>query len=99
MSEADKSSSDASMVHGHAAYVAAAAKETLGSYTSTPMQEAGASDKQAALTEMREAKKAGEEQAGGGGVQKSETLGKVEQFAGKATGCEGMEEEGGKRMQ
>lgn len=60
------------------------------------MQEAGASDKQAALTEMREAKKAGEEQAGGGGVQKSETLGKVEQFAGKATGCEGMEEEGGR---
>ena len=63
------------------------------------MQEAGASDKQAALTEMREAKKASDEQAGGAGVQKSETLGKMEQFAGKATGCEGMEEEGGKRMQ
>ena len=74
-------------------------QETLGSYTSTPMQEAGASDKQAALTEMREAKKSSEEQAGGDGVQKSETLGKVEQLAGKATGCEGMEEEGGKRMQ
>lgn len=88
--------SDPSMLHGHAAYVAAAAKETIGSYASTDMQNAGASDKQAAVEEMRAAKQASDEQ--GGQVSKNETLGKVEQTLGGVTGCEGMEEEGAKRQ-
>lgn len=69
------------------------AQETLGSYTSTDMQNAGSADKQAAVDEMRAAK-----DAQGGDVSKNETLGKVERGLGSVTGCEGMEEEGAKRV-
>ena len=68
----------------------------LGSYTSTDMQNAGASDKQAAVGEMRAAKAQSDAQPGD--VNKNETLGKVEQKLGSVTGCEGMEEEGQKRQ-
>ncbi|KAL6718216.1 hypothetical protein ACLMJK_004304 [Lecanora helva] len=88
--------SDPSMLRGHANYVAAAAKETLGSYTSTDMQSAGAADKNAAVEEMRAAKEASEQQ--GGDVSKNPTVGKVEQSLGNVTGCEGMEEEGARRQ-
>ena len=60
------------------------------------MQNAGASDKQAALEEMRAAKAVGDQQ--GGEVAKNATLGKVEQTLGSATGCEGLEEQGAKRQ-
>ncbi len=60
------------------------------------MQNAGASDKQAALDEMRSAKAQGEQQ--GGELNKNSTLGKVEQTLGGVTGCEGMEDEGAKRQ-
>jgi len=60
------------------------------------MQNGGASDKQAALEEMRAAKAQSDQQ--GGEVGKSATLGKVEQTLGGVTGCEGMEEEGAKRQ-
>ena len=72
-------------------------QETLGSYTSTDMQNSGNSDKQAALGEMRAAKAQRDEQSGGE-VNKNETLGKVEKSLGSVTGCEGMEEEGAKRQ-
>lgn len=91
-----ESGSNPSMLHGHAAYVAAAAKETVGSYTSTDMQNAGSADKQAAVEEMRAAKQASDAQ--GGEISKNQTLGKVEQSLGSVTGCEGMEEEGSKRQ-
>ena len=71
-------------------------QETIGSYTSTDMQNAGASDKQAAIEEMKAAKQLSDEQ--GGQVSKNETLGKAEQTLGSVTGCEGMEEEGAKRQ-
>lgn len=71
-------------------------QETIGSYTSTDIQNAGASDKEAAVEEMRAAKQASDHQ--GGEVNKNETLGKVEQTIGSVTGCEGMEEEGAKRQ-
>ena len=71
-------------------------QETIGSYTSTDMQNAGASDKDAAVEEIRAAKQASDQQ--GGEVNKNETLGKVEQTMGSVTGCEGMEEEGAKRQ-
>ena len=60
------------------------------------MQNAGSSDKQAALEEMRAAKSQSDAQ--GGAVSKNPTLGKVEQTLGNAAGCEGMEEEGAKRQ-
>jgi uncharacterized protein YjbJ (UPF0337 family) len=60
------------------------------------MQNAGASDKQAAVEEMRAAKEISDQQ--GGEVSKNETMGKVEQTLGSVTGCEGMEEEGAKRQ-
>lgn len=71
-------------------------QETLGSYTSTDMQNAGASDKSVALEEMRAAKQMSDQQ--GGEVSHNETLGKVEKTLGSVTGCEGMEEEGAKRQ-
>lgn len=61
------------------------------------MQSAGASDRQAAVEEMRAAKAQSDAQ-GGGDLAKNDTLGKVEQTLGSATGCEGMQEEGGKRQ-
>ena len=60
------------------------------------MQNAGATDKSAALEEMRAAKKVSDEQ--GGEISKNPTVGKVEQTLGNVTGCEGMEEEGAKRQ-
>lgn len=60
------------------------------------MQNTGAEEKGAAVEEMRAAKAMG--QNGGDGVAKNETLGKAEQMAGNVTGCEGMSEEGVKRM-
>ena len=61
------------------------------------MQHAGAADKQAAVDEMRAAKAQSDAQTGSD-VPKNETLGKVEQTLGSAAGCEGMVEEGGKRV-
>ena len=61
------------------------------------MQNAGSTDKQAALDEMRAAKAQSDAQTGGD-VNKNETLGKIEQTFGSATGCEGMAEEGAKRQ-
>ena len=60
------------------------------------MQNAGSSDKQAGLDEMRAAK--AQSDAQGGEVAKNPTLGKVERTLGSAAGCEGMEEEGAKRQ-
>jgi uncharacterized protein YjbJ (UPF0337 family) len=60
------------------------------------MQNAGASDKSAAIGEMRAAKQVSDQQ--GGEVSRNETLGKVEKTLGSVTGCEGMEEEGAKRQ-
>lgn len=60
------------------------------------MQNAGSADKQAAVDEMRAAKQASDAQ--GEEISKNQTLGKVEQSLGSATGCEGMEEEGAERQ-
>ena len=60
------------------------------------MQTAGASDKNAAVEEMRKAKEVNEKE--GGDLNKNPTVGKVEQTLGNVTGCEGMEDEGAKRQ-
>ena len=48
--------------------------------------DSGASTKQAGIDEMKKANEQRDSQAGG--------LGKAEELAGKAVGCEGMEKEG-----
>jgi len=93
MSSADSANeSTASMLHGHAAYVAGAAKETFGNLTgSEPWQEAGRDDKAAAVDEMRTAK-----DASGSDTTRNPTVGKLEKALGESVGCEGMAEEGAK---
>ena len=71
-------------------------EEMVGSYTSNDMKDAGASDKQSAIEEMRTAK--AQSDAQGGELNKNSTLGSVEQKMGSVTGCEGMEDEGAKRQ-
>ncbi|MCJ1251930.1 hypothetical protein MMC30_009168 [Trapelia coarctata] len=90
MSSETPDQNSASMLHGHAAYVAGAAKETIGNLTSSPAwQKTGQDDKSSAVDEMRAAKA-----AQGGDVTRSETVGKIEETVGKGVGCEGMVEEG-----
>lgn len=74
-----------SQLHGHATYVAGAAKAALG-------LESGAQDKEYAVKEMRAAKEQSE------AATKNETVGKVEEMLGGATGCEGMVGEGRERQ-
>ncbi|KAL8792019.1 MAG: hypothetical protein Q9195_005360 [Heterodermia aff. obscurata] len=78
-----------SQIHGHATYVAGAAKEAFGF-------ESGAADKEYAVKEMRAAKEQSE--ASGGEPAKNETVGKIESKLGNVTGCEGMVDEGKERQ-
>ncbi|KAI4162627.1 MAG: hypothetical protein LQ342_003673 [Letrouitia transgressa] len=89
-------SSSPSLLHGHAAYAAGAAKETLGSYTSASLQSTGAADKQAGVDEMRAAKAAQPERDSDSG---NATVGKMEARVGGAVGCGGMVAEGEGRQQ
>ncbi|MCJ1308774.1 hypothetical protein MMC25_002428 [Agyrium rufum] len=85
-------SNNASMIHGHAAYVAGAAQEQVGNLSgSEAWRQSGQEAKEAAVNEMRSAKEAS------GGLQDrgDTTMGKVEKSVGSAVGCEGMVEEGG----
>ncbi|KAL8638267.1 MAG: hypothetical protein Q9228_004567 [Teloschistes exilis] len=84
-----------SMLHGHAAYVAGAAKEAVGNYVSSdPSWKSSATEtKDAAIAEMRAAKAQSEGEPG-----KNETMGKVEEKLGGAVGCEGMVGEGKERQ-
>ncbi|KAL9012923.1 MAG: hypothetical protein Q9180_009055 [Flavoplaca navasiana] len=80
-----------SMLHGHAGYVAGAAKEAIGTYVSSDpsWKTAGAETKDAAVAEMRAAKEQSQ-----GEPAKNDTMGKVEEKLGSAVGCEGMVGEG-----
>ncbi|KAL8687676.1 MAG: hypothetical protein Q9218_006219 [Villophora microphyllina] len=84
-----------SMLHGHAAYVAGAAKEAVGNYVSSdPSWKTSATEtKDAAVAEMRAAKAQSESHPG-----KNETVGMVEEKLGSAVGCEGMVGEGKERQ-
>jgi len=95
----DSSTTDpnsASMLHGHVAYVSGAVKETIGNLTSSqPWQATGQADKSAAVDEMRAAKEAsGANNTSTTGSGQNPTVGKIEELAGRAAGCEGMVEEG-----
>ncbi|KAI4167736.1 MAG: hypothetical protein LQ343_006978 [Gyalolechia ehrenbergii] len=84
-----------SMLHGHAAYVAGAAKEAIGTHISSDpsWKKSAAETKDAAVEEMRAAKAQSE-----GDPAKNETMGKVEEKLGGAVGCEGMVGEGKERQ-
>ncbi|KAL9007778.1 MAG: hypothetical protein Q9180_009581 [Flavoplaca navasiana] len=84
-----------SMLHGHAGYVAGAAKEAIGTYVSSDpsWKTAGAETKDAAVAEMRAAKEQSQ-----GEPAKNDTMGKVEEKLGSAVGCEGMVGEGKERQ-
>lgn len=97
-----------SMLHGHATYVAGAAKvfpPLLPSPLLLPANptnmwiqeafgfESGSSDKEYAVNEMRAAKEQSE-----GEPKHNETAGKIEEKLGSVTGCEGMVGEGKERQ-
>ncbi|KAL9047194.1 MAG: hypothetical protein Q9214_000179 [Letrouitia sp. 1 TL-2023] len=86
-----------SLLHGHATYVAGAAKETLGSYASASLQSTGAADKQAGVDEMQAAKAAAQPERSGSDSDSGNattTLGKMEARVGSAVRCGGMVVEG-----
>ncbi|KAL8728261.1 MAG: hypothetical protein Q9166_005500 [cf. Caloplaca sp. 2 TL-2023] len=84
-----------SMLHGHAAYVAGAAKEAIGTHISSDpsWKTAGTEAKDSAVAEMRAAKAQSEGEPG-----KNDTVGKMEEKLGSAVGCEGMVGEGKERQ-
>jgi len=71
-----------SMINGHVKYAQGAVSNALG-------YETGAQTRDDGLQEMRDAK-----QQDTSAPTQSGVLGTVENLAGKATGCEGMENEG-----
>lgn len=105
-SDASDPTTNPSMLHGHATYVAGAAKVPPSPLSPcllpppqlTPTKEvlgiqSGTSDKEYAVSEMRAAK-----EQSGGEVGRNETMGKAEETLGKVTGCEGMRGEGRERQ-
>ncbi|KAL8851318.1 MAG: hypothetical protein Q9221_003763 [Calogaya cf. arnoldii] len=95
MASSNNPTENPSMLHGHAGYVAGAAKEAIGTYVSSDpsWKTAGAETKDAAVQEMRAAKEQSQGDPG-----KNETVGKVEEKLGSAVGCEGMVGEGKERQ-
>ncbi|KEY72351.1 hypothetical protein S7711_01033 [Stachybotrys chartarum IBT 7711] len=74
------------LIGAHVQYAKGAAEATIGNVTgSQPWKASGEQDKAAGLANM---KAAGEQR------DTSQGYGKVEEWAGKATGCEGMQKEG-----
>ncbi|EMD00388.1 hypothetical protein BAUCODRAFT_144066 [Baudoinia panamericana UAMH 10762] len=76
------------LIGGHAQYVKGAAEvSVVGSVTGAESwQKSAESDKQAGIDAMKQASANRDPQKDG--------YGKVEEMAGKVTGCEGMEKEG-----
>ncbi|KAI5199060.1 hypothetical protein E4T39_06429 [Aureobasidium subglaciale] len=76
-----------SLIGGHAQYVKGAAEGVVGSVTgNTAWQQSAETDKQGGIDAMKAAS-ANRDPATDG-------YGKVEEVAGKLSGCEGMEKEG-----
>jgi len=76
-----------SLVGGHAQYVKGQAEATVGSVTgSEEWKKSGEQDKQQGVDAMKAASANRDPNASG--------FGKAEELAGKAVGCEGMENEG-----
>jgi len=85
----------ASMLSGHAQYAKGYVVETIGNVTgSKEWQESGKSDAQAGIDEMKTANQQNTSEPAASGIG-----GRVEELAGKAAGCEGMESEGKERQE
>ncbi|TVY84668.1 hypothetical protein LSUE1_G000930 [Lachnellula suecica] len=88
------SNNQPSMISGHATYAKGYAEETIGNVTgSKEWQESGKKDAQAGIDEMKSASQNSTSEPAASGIG-----GKVEELAGKAAGCEGMEKEGAERQ-
>ncbi|TVY38441.1 hypothetical protein LSUB1_G003458 [Lachnellula subtilissima] len=88
------SNNNPSMISGHAQYAKGYAEETIGNVTgSKEWQESGKQDAKAGIDEMKSASQNKSSEPAASGIG-----GKVEELAGKATGCEGMEKEGAERQ-
>ncbi|KAK7989724.1 uncharacterized protein PG998_002484 [Apiospora kogelbergensis] len=86
MSSNENNNAQPGLVAGHAEYVKGAAESTIGSATgSTAWQASGEQAKAHAVGVMKAASE---------GRDATQGYGKVEEVAGKVTGCEGMQEEG-----
>nr|POF15993.1 hypothetical protein CFP56_76743 [Quercus suber] len=86
MSSSD-STSNPSLIGGHAQYVKGAAEEVVGNVTGAQdWKQSGEQDKSAGIDAMKTASANRDPNASG--------FGKVEEVAGQAVGCEGMENEG-----
>ncbi|KIW33805.1 uncharacterized protein PV07_00626 [Cladophialophora immunda] len=88
-SDQSSSESQASMLGGHVKYVQGAISSAVG-------YESGAQTKAEAMQEMKDAK--AQSDSTQGQPAQSSVLGVVENAAGRVTGCEGMVDEGNKRM-
>ncbi|THY66771.1 hypothetical protein D6C97_01340 [Aureobasidium pullulans] len=76
-----------SLIGGHAQYVKGAAEGVIGSVTgNAAWQQSGETDKQGGIDAMKSASQNRDPATDG--------YGKVEEVAGKLSGCEGMEKEG-----
>ncbi|EKG19410.1 hypothetical protein MPH_03273 [Macrophomina phaseolina MS6] len=83
----NNSTTNPGLVSSHAEYIKGAAESAIGSVTgSNAWQKSGEQDKAHAVDAMKQAS-ANRDPANSG-------YGKVEEVAGRVTGCEGMEKEG-----
>jgi len=83
------------MLSGHAQYAKGYVEETVGNVTgSKDWQESGKKDSQSGIEEMKAASANSSSEPAASSIG-----GKVEQMAGKAVGCEGMEGEGQVRQE
>lgn len=93
MASEGNSNKDASMLGGHAKYARGYAEESIGNVTgSKEWQESGKKTAREGVEEMKAANANKPEPAA------SSVGGKIEQMAGSAAGCPGMEEEGKERQ-
>ncbi|KAK0119477.1 hypothetical protein ONS95_010924 [Cadophora gregata] len=90
----NNNNNQASMLAGHAQYAKGYVEETVGNLTgSKEWQESGKKDAEAGIGEMKAANQNRTSEPAASGIG-----GRVEELAGKATGCEGMEKEGAERQ-
>jgi len=86
---------DASLVGGHAKFVKGYVEESVGGITgSKEWQESGKKLSSEGVEEMKAANANNKSEPVASGVG-----GRIEQMAGSATGCTGMEEEGKERIE
>ncbi|KAG9229380.1 hypothetical protein BJ875DRAFT_507979 [Amylocarpus encephaloides] len=87
-------STETSMLSGHTQYVKGYAESTIGNVVgSVDWKKSGDKDMEGGVSEMKEANKNKTSKLDDSGIGE-----KIEQMAGSAAGCEGMEKEGTERQ-